>query len=443
MKGILFAAPSSGSGKTTVTSGIIRALHNKGYLISPFKTGPDYIDKGFLEMAAKNMAGNLDLHLQGDLGMLEAFTYVKPDTDYCIIEGAMGYYDGIYNTFENSSYDISNKIGVNTILIYTPKGEMFTAVTKIKGMVDFGHNNITGVILNKVTEAHYEMLRVQIENHVGVKVLGYLPTIPEIEFKSRHLGLVQSDEMIKLDSNLDQLAKVVERTIDLSTILSMCKTIPKQTPKISEVKKKDLIIGVAKDKAFSFFYKENLEMLKSVGKVIYFSPLSDSSLPDCHLLYLGGGYPELYKEALSDNHEMLEAIRMYSEKGGYIFAECGGYMYLNEAIEGYKMVGIFKGEIKMASRLQRFGYIDITLDKDCFIGNKGDRMCGHEFHKSHCYIEDESEDENIMTIKKTGRDVHWNCGYLYKNTYGGYPHFSFMGNKRMFNNMMNGLSVTY
>ena len=238
MKGILFAAPSSGSGKTTVTSGIIRALHNKGYRISPFKTGPDYIDKGFLEMAAKNTAGNLDLHLQGDLGVLEAFTYVKPDTEYCIIEGAMGYYDGIYNTFENSSYDISKKIGVNTILIYTPKGEMFTAVTKIKGMVDFGHNSIIGVILNKVTEAHYDMLRIQIENHVGVKVLGYLPTIPEIEFKSRHLGLIQSEEMVKLDSNLDHLAEVVEKTIDLQSILNMCKTIPKQIRKSLKVKKK-------------------------------------------------------------------------------------------------------------------------------------------------------------------------------------------------------------
>ncbi|MCF8020503.1 MAG: cobyrinate a,c-diamide synthase [Vallitaleaceae bacterium] len=441
MKGILFAASSSGSGKTTVTSGIIRALHNKGYRTSPFKTGPDYIDKGYLEVAAKNAAGNLDLHLQGDLGMLEALSYVKPDTDYCVIEGAMGYYDGIYNTFENSSYAIGKKIGVNTILIYTPKGEMFTAVTKIKGMVDFGQGSITGVILNKVSEAHYDMLRIQIENHVGVKVLGYLPTIPELEFKSRHLGLIQSEEMTKLDSNLDHLAELVEKTIELQSILNMCNTIPKQIRKSMQVKKKDLIIGVAKDKAFSFFYRENLEMLKSVGKVIYFSPLSDLNLPDCDLLYLGGGYPELYKEVLSSNHEMLEAIRLFSEKGGHIFAECGGFMYLNEAIEDYKMVGIFKGEIKMTSKLQRFGYIDITLNQTCFLGEKGDRMRGHEFHRSRFLVEDQGETASIMTIKKTGKDNRWYCGYLNKNTYGGYPHFSFVGNKKMFTNIINRLTL--
>ena len=182
-------------------------------------------------------------------------------------------------------------------------------------------------------------------------------------------------------------------------------------------------------------------MLASVGKVVYFSPLSDLCLPNCHMLYLGGGYPELYKEALSNNHEMLEAIRMFSEKGGHIFAECGGFMYLNEAIEGYKMVGIFKGEIKMTTRLQRFGYIDIILDQTCFLGDKGDWIRGHEFHRSHCSIEDKDEIRSIMTIKKTGKDNHWHCGYLYKNTYGGYPHFSFMGNEKMFTNIMNRLTL--
>lgn len=428
MKTILITAPNSGCGKTTISVGITRALLNKGLDVCAFKTGPDYIDRAFLEKASKRRAGNLDMHLQGKEGMLSALSMAS--AEYCVIEGAMGYFDGISNTYINSSYDISRELELNSILIYTPKGEMFTAIPKIKGLAEFEDSNIKAVIFNNVGEKHYYMLKEALGKHTDLKVLGYIPKIEEVEFKSRHLGLVQSIEIDDIEAKIDVIAKVVLKNIDIDEFVKLMKDI--EIPEAPKVKKRDIKVGIAMDNAFSFYYSENIRLLEITCEVEYFSPLHDKTIPDCDLIYLGGGYPEVFEETLAKNKSMLDSINSFSEKGGFIYAECGGFMYLNQFINAQPMVGVFKGESKMTKNLQRFGYIDMQLKVDCILGKKGDRITAHEFHKSVTQV----EAEPIFSISKSLGDSKWACGYLFKNTYGGYPHIHFLGNIDVLNNIL-------
>jgi len=428
MKTILITAPNSGCGKTTISVGITRALLSKGLDVCAFKTGPDYIDRAFLEKASNRRAGNLDMHLQGKEGMLSALSMTT--AEYCVIEGAMGYFDGISNTYINSSYDISRELELNSILIYTPKGEMFSAIPKMKGLAEFQDSNIKAVIFNNVGEKHYNMLKEALGMYTDLKVLGYIPKIEEAEFKSRHLGLVQSIEIADIEAKIDAIAKLVLKNIDIDELVKLMRDI--EIPESPKGKKWDIKVGIAMDNAFSFYYSENIRLLEMACEIEYFSPLQDKTIPVCDLIYLGGGYPEVFVETLVKNKSMLDSIKSFSEKGGFIYAECGGFMYLNKCINGQPMVGVFKGESKMTKGLQRFGYLDMQLKVDCILGKKGDRITAHEFHKSVTQI----EEEPIFSISKTLGDAKWECGYLYKNTYGGYPHIHFLGNMDVLNNIL-------
>lgn len=428
MKTILITAPSSGSGKTTIALGIIRAFLKKGLDVCAFKTGPDYIDRAFLEKASRRRVGNLDMHLQGRAGMRSALSMASADC--CIIEGAMGYFDGISNTCINSSYDISKELGINSILIYTPKGEMFSAIPKIKGMAEFEASNIKGVIFNNISEKHYKMLKEALENHTDLKVLGYIPKLQEVELKSRHLGLVQSIEIADIEARIDAIAEVVLQNIDIEELINLTKKLEATEP--LKVTRRNIKAAVAMDKAFSFYYAENIHLLEMSCEVIYFSPLEGQFIPECDFLYLGGGYPEVFGEALAANKSMMASIKAFSQDGGFIYAECGGFMYLNETINDYEMVGIFKGQSRLTKSLQHFGYINMKLKQDCMLGKKGDEISAHEFHKSVTDL----DREPIFEVAKTMGDAKWECGYLYKNTYGGYPHINFMGNMNVFNNIL-------
>ncbi len=431
MKTLLITAPTSGSGKTTITMGIIRALLNKGLDVCAFKTGPDYIDRAFLEKASKKRAGNLDMFLQTKEGMFTALSMASEE--YCIIEGAMGYFDGNSNGYINSSYDISRELGINSVLIYTPKGEMFSIIPKIKGMAEFEESNIKAVIFNNVSEKYYWMIKDAMEKHTDIKVLGYIPNIEEAKFESRHLGLVQSIEIADIEARIEKIAEIVQNSIDINELIKLMKDV--EVDKALKVNKRNIKVAIALDKAFSFYYVENIRLFEMACEVEYFSPMYDKSIPDCDLLYLGGGYPEVFAEELSGNKDMLTSIREYAENGDYIYSECGGFMYLSEFIDSKPMVGIFKGESKMTKSLKRFGYIDVQLKKTCMLGEKGDKITAHEFHKSETNLVHES----ILAISRTMKDGAWECGYLYKNTYGGYPHINFLGNMNVFNNILDSV----
>lgn len=428
MKTIMITAPSSGSGKTLITLGLLRALKKRGLNICGFKTGPDYIDTKFLELSSGERAGNLDFHLMGEEGVKYALSMAEGE--YSIIEGAMGYFDGIYNTYENSSYDISKRLDINTILVYTPKGEMFSAIPKIKGMVDFAGSKIKGIILNKVNKGIYLLLKEKIEEYIGIEVLGYIEENENLAIKSRHLGLVQGMEIENIEEIIDEASVIVDRNIDINKILNIMNEI--DTKPFHYPKKRNISVAIAYDKAFSFYYSENLKLFENVCLVKYFSPLKDKKLPPCDILYLGGGYPEVYRKELSKNTAILKDIKKFADKYGTIYGECGGFMYLTDEIEDSKMCGVFHGKSKMTDKLQRFGYINIELKEDCLLGKKGDKLTGHEFHKSETYV----NGNEVFKITKPMSKKKWDCGYKYKNVLAGYPHVHFLGNMKSFNNML-------
>ncbi|MCP4397384.1 MAG: cobyrinate a,c-diamide synthase [bacterium] len=442
MKTLLIAAPASGNGKTTMSMGILRALRRRGLDVCGYKVGPDYIDPAFLTAAAGKAARNLDLHLQGEAGVL--YNLRQGRSEYALIEGVMGYFDGIYNTWRNSSYHLASLLNVPTLLIYTPKGEMFSAIPKIKGMAEFEDSTIQAVIFNKVNRHYYELLKEALEQHTALKVLGYVPTLDDVELESRHLGLVQSIEIGDLDRKIETVAEQIAGHVDLTALVDMMQEYNavglgddsslelKSTTLPGNLRPRNIRVAVAKDEAFSFYYIENLELLERHCELLYFSPLRDEQLPACDLLFLGGGYPEVFHRELSENSAMLRAIRDYAERGGCVYAECGGFMYLTESVEEAEMVGIFRGKTRLTPRLQRFGYIDLELKQNCLLGRAGTRLTAHEFHRSISDV----QGDTLFTIQKTLGAKRWECGYRYKNVVAGYPHINFLGHPGILRHML-------
>lgn len=428
MKALMISALNSGSGKTLFTAGLIKLLSDLGFNILPAKIGPDYIDTQYLSQAAGCMAQNIDFHLQGREGAKECLFIEKKG--YAVIEGAMGYFDGIYNTYVNSSFDISRELNINVILLYTPKGEMFSMIPKIKGAVDFSGGRIKGIILNKTSKKIYDLIKPKLEEYVGIKVLGFIEEDEGLVVKSRHLGLVQSGEVYNSSLIIEKMANKIRENIDLDYLISLFNDVLYKTN--LEFKKRRIDVCILRDIAFSFYYRENILFLEKCCNVQYVSPLRDYCIPKCDFLYIGGGYPEVFKFELALNKSMISSIKEYAESGGYIYAECGGLMYLTKEIEGEEMVGVFNGRARMTNKLQNFGYVDMCLNEEFLIGDKYDKFTGHEFHRSIIDI----EDKRYVEVKKTMGEATWKCGYRYKNVCAMYPHISFVGNIEGFNKML-------
>lgn len=431
MKTILITAPTSNTGKTTLTLGLLRALKNKGLNVSSYKTGPDYIDTKYHELACGNSCSNLDMHMMKEEGLKEAF-YLNSN-DYSIVEGAMGYFDGIYNTYKNSSYDISDTLDIPSILVYEAKGEMFSAIPKIRGMVDFSNGRIKGIIINKASEHIYNMLKEAIEKYVGIEVIGYVPKYEEFVIPSRYLGLYQPSENKDLDKKIDFISEKIQETVDLNKFISLMEE--KEMVEYKKPKKRNIKVAIAYDEAFNFYYTENIRYLEESCQVEYFSPIKDKELPDADLIYIGGGYPELYKKELSENISLKNSIKSFSENNGYIFAEGGGLMYLSKFIDEYEMCNVIDGKSIMTERTQRFGYTYMKLKKDTILGKKGIIIHGKEFHRSKI----ESKLDNIFEITKPMNSKNWECGYEYKNVIASYGHISFLGNKEVVENLLNNI----
>lgn len=418
MKGLMITGDSSGQGKTVFTMVLCRTLRNMGYDVSPFKTGPDYIDPKYHALAASHTAGNLDYHMQGDRGLKIALGLNLGDL--AIIEGAMGYFDGIGNTFEGSSFDISERIDTNAILVVTPGAQMFSLIPKLIGMTEFANGRLVGIVLNKVTESYYNKIVPQIEKYTNLKCLGYLPEDERLSIQSRYMGLLKPEEVEGLDEYLDDAAELMKEHIDIESMLDFAREIK---PEKVEMEKTGAKILIAKDDAFCFHYNENDKITCALGNVEYFSPMKDEKIENADLIILGGGYPELYLKELSENTSMLKSILEYSKSGGKILGIGAGLMYLSESIDGYKMVGALPGSTIVTDKTQRFGYNKITLLKDCLLGNAGDEYNAKEFHKSKF----ETKLKPLFTVSKE-EGKNWECGYQLNNTLGMYQHLNFAGN---------------
>jgi len=436
MRSIVIASDSSGGGKTTVTLGIMKALKNRGFKVQGYKVGPDYIDSAFHSKITGEDSRNLDLYLMGEDGVKASFS--RGYGDLAVVEGVMGLYDGKGIDTLYSTYHVSKVLNLPIILVLSPKAQVATFCAEINGIVDFRDVNIKGVILNNITESYYNLLKTAINKNCNLKVLGYLPKDERLALKSRHLGLIQSSEIEDLEDKIEICAQLLENHLDMDLLLEQFKESEKYVDEF-HVANKEKRIAIAYDKAFSFYYKENLEILGELGEIIYFSPIIDSELPsNIDFLYLGGGYPEVFIKELSDNTSMLKSIKMALDNGLHCYAECGGLMYLTqgEKLAGeeqisHNTVGFFNGYYTLTKKLQNFGYAAIKVVVENNILPKNMTINCHEFHKSFVDL----EEEKVFSISKEvydGSQKNWQCGYGKKNTIAVYGHVHFFGNLEWF-----------
>ena len=424
---LLLAGTSSGCGKTTVTCAILQALVNRGLKVGAFKCGPDYIDPMFHSRIIGAKSANLDLHFFSENTLKYLLQKNAADRDVSIIEGVMGYYDGLgLTTARASSYEVAKVTDSPVVLVVNAKGASLSVLATVQGFLTFcPDSHIRGVILNQCTAMTYKALAKAIEDKLGIRVLGYLPKLADCALESRHLGLVTAAEITDLKEKLQKLANQAEKTIDLEGLLTLAKEAPPITcdpialPKLEPVR-----IAVAKDNAFCFYYADSLEALEEMGaEIIEFSPIHHKKLPEnIHGLYLGGGYPELYARQLSDNKTMLESIRNALQKGLPCIAECGGFMYLTEAIGEYPMVGFLPGNCFDNGKLTRFGYVTLRAGMDNMLCKAGEQIPAHEFHHWDCT----QPGSGFTAAKPTGKS--WDCVAATDTLYAGYPHFHFYAN---------------
>lgn len=391
----LLAAPSSNSGKTTLTLGLLRVFANQGRKVQPFKCGPDYIDTLHHTTAAGNPSINLDTFMASEAHVREIYQHHASQADIAVTEGVMGLFDGM-NKMQASSAAVAELLNIPIILVINAKAMAYSVAPLLYGFKNFYPGiRIAGAIFNFVnTESHYRFLQEACED-VGVEALGYLPANPELAMPSRHLGLHISSET-NYERIIEQLAQTIPQTVDVEQLLEITRVSTEgvaTAPAKAQLKHstscsligssgtsgKPLKIAIARDEAFSFTYQQNLEMLSQLGEITYFSPLNDSLLPKTDFLYLPGGYPELFVQSLTENSSMRESIRGYCDRGGLTYAECGGMMYLGEAIndaEGnaFPMIGSLAITTSMEKAKMTLGYRIIQWN--------GLEMRGHEFHYS-------------------------------------------------------------
>ncbi len=424
---VLIAGTHSGSGKTTITLGIMAALKKLGHSLVPFKCGPDFIDPSLHRLVTGSVSRNLDLWMAGESFCKDCFQHHTRDVDIAVIEGVMGMFDGGMS----SSAALAKALHIPVILVLDVRSAAESGAAVLKGFETFDPAiSPLGVILNMVgSHRHFTMVKDSIEKHCQAEILGYLPRTLDFSIPSRHLGLHMGDESPITAETLDTLAQSIIDHIDMDRLLKIAGTSrttassqinPRQNPTAK------MRLAVARDKAFCFYYEDNLDIFRSLGaEICFFSPLEDTRLPaNVDTIYLGGGYPELYGRELSRNRSLLKEIRCWAENGRPIYAECGGFMYLTEGITDlddnfHELTAVFPTRAAMQTKRANLGYRQITTAVPSFFGPAKTVLRGHEFHYSH--IEEMNDSiERVYSVDNNTLE-----GYRYKNTLGGYMHLHF------------------
>lgn len=392
---LVIAGTASNVGKTTVTLAILAALRKRGRQVQPFKAGPDFIDPGHHRAATGRPSRNLDGWMLGADLNRQIFAHGAADADISIIEGMMGLFDGSSPVNEiGSTAELAKHLDAPVVLVVDGSAMARSAAAMVSGYAQFDPAvRVAGVIFNRTgSVGHYRLLKEAVEAETDVAVVGYLKPNSAIEIPDRHLGLITAMER-GTDELYVHLGKAAAETIDLDRIESLagsCRAWPVATT-VHTVRNhgRAIRIGVAQDQAFCFYYPENLELLQVEGaELIPFSPLKDQLLPDdVSMVYLGGGYPELHGAMLAGNVSMRTAIRKFAAGGGTIYAECGGMMYLTQAIRDFsgtahEMVGLFPAEVIMRRSSMTLGYRTVECTRACLLGEAGVTVRGHEFHYS-------------------------------------------------------------
>ncbi|MCI8551086.1 MAG: cobyrinate a,c-diamide synthase [Lachnospiraceae bacterium] len=441
----------SGSGKTLITCGLLAAWKEQGKKLSAFKCGPDYIDPMFHRTVLGVESGNLDSFFTDKDTLRFLLKRGAEGTELSIIEGVMGYFDGLGGISERaSSYEVAAWTETPVVLIVNCRGMSRSVVPLIRGFMEYeGEKQIQGVILNEVSPMLYPRLKSLIEENLPVKVYGYVPRLSEGFLESRHLGLKRPEEIANLQERLKALAESFRETVDLQGLLALAKAAPAlyaggafaagtNPGSVSLSHRETVRVAVARDSAFDFYYRENFYLLEELGaKLLYFSPLKDREVPkEADGLILGGGYPELYGRELSENEAMRKSVKEAIENGIPCLAECGGFLYLHKTLEDesgeeWPMAGVLPGRGFRTPKLSRFGYVTLTAGEDSLLGDAGSRFPAHEFH-----YWDSTENGNAFLAEKPEGKRSWPCMVNRKNLLAGFPHFYYYGNRTAAENFL-------
>ena len=431
---IVVAATQSGGGKTTLVTGLLAALRARGLTVQSFKVGPDYIDLGYHRLASGRTGHNLDTWLVPEARLTEIFARECAGADIAVIEGVMGLYDGGRRGI-SSTAAIAKALGAPVLLVIDAKSVGASAAATALGFRVYDRDiNLAGVLLNRLgSGTHEEMIR-EAMTGIDLRVYGALRRDPALSLPERHLGLTPVEEHAAA-AMIRAVGERVETGLDLDGILELAKsatplsiTESRNAEKFSPVR-----IGVARDEAFSFYYAASLAELEEHGaEIVAFSPLNDEALPDVDGIIIGGGFPEMFAEALTANLSMRASIRRAAEDGMPIYAECGGYMYLMQSLVDFigtehEMVGIFPVRARMMEKLQMVGYVEAEQMADTILGSAGLILHGHEFHFSVEETNDTAELVRPFMFTKLRNGAQYVAGCIYKNVLGSYLHLHFAG----------------
>ena len=442
---LVIAGSTSGVGKTTITSAIIYGLKKRGYSVQPFKVGPDYIDPSYLTSISKNETKNLDVWLMGKEELIHSFTR-SSKSDISIIEGVMGYYDGFGGkTNLASTHHVATLLNSPTILILDASKTSRSIAATALGFTKFHKNSrISGIILNKIgSKKHENLCRSALQN-LKIPIIGVIPKNPSVNLESRHLGLIPVGEQKELHSKIRQISKDISDHLDFNLIEKICKKVS-SLDKIKPIKtkKSKISIAIALDNSFNFYYHDNIEALRREGaKIKFFSPINDKKIPNCNLIYLGGGFPEILASSLAKNSSMKKSIKNCAENSTPIYAECGGLMYLTNSItygkKKSKMVGLFDVDTIMTKKMT-LNYTEGKINSNCFISNPHN-FHAHEFHYSK--IINVSNDSKFLYDLKIGEGISSHKDALTEyNTIASYCHLYFDSAKFASNLIENTLKI--
>ncbi len=421
MKRVIIGGTGSGCGKTTVTCAILSALKQREMSVSSFKCGPDYIDPMFHRRLLGTDSHNLDSFFCDKDTICSLLEHYGSSSDIAVIEGVMGYYDGS----SGSAHSVSLMTDTPAVITVNCKGMSDSIGAVMKGFLTYrSPNNIAGFIFNMLPEKLIPFAK-ELCTELSTEYFGCLPK-NSFTIESRHLGLVTADEIADIDTQLHELGALAEKYILLDKLLALPENpVPQYKPYTVKPLKNAPVIAIARDAAFCFQYPENLDILTDMGcELRFFSPLSDDHFPPADGIILCGGYPELYADKLEKNSVMRFELYMLLNDGIPFIAECGGFMYLHDAIENsagtaYSMVGYFDGKAFPREHLTRFGYVTMTAHEDTVLCPEGGSIKAHEFH----YWDSSNCGNSFTAVKNNG--TYWECGHSDMHCYAGFPHLYF------------------
>ncbi len=439
---LVIAGTKSGVGKTTLAVGIMAAMREAGYTVQPFKVGPDYIDPGFHTAATGRRSRNLDSYLQGEEELANSFCRAAEGAQLSLIEGVMGLFDGSKKRKDLGSTAAAARLLRAPVVLVLDASRMGQSVAAMaKGYQVFDPRvQLEGVILNKVSsKSHLQLLRASLEVGTGLKVLGYLFRQQGLELPERHMGLIPAGEQEELPDYLQKLGEAISGGINLEALYRLSQEAAPLRSRVRERKSTYRIkLGVARDRAFNFYYQDNLDLLKDLGaELSYFSPLKSETLPAVDGLYLGGGFPEVFARELANNHSLKQELREVIESGLPTYAECGGLMYLCQSLRDragntHPMVGVLPAEVQMEKRLQRLGYVEAMALEDSPLMKRKERVKGHEFHYSSLKIMDISEFASAYSFSGEDRVE----GFVGPSLLASYLHLHFGGQPELATNLL-------